>query len=39
LADWAKWIAAQPADVFCYIKHDEEAPLLANRLLQVLRTG
>jgi uncharacterized protein YecE (DUF72 family) len=36
LLDWARWIRAQTADVFCYMKHDEEAPLLANRLLGAL---
>lgn len=36
LEDWAKWIRRQTVDVFCYLKHDDEAPLLARRLLKVL---
>ncbi len=37
LLDWARWILSQSVDVFCYMKHDQEAPLLANRLLDALR--
>lgn len=36
LEDWAKWIRQQTVDVFCYLKHDDEAPLLARRLLKAL---
>jgi len=36
LEDWAKWIRRQTVDVFCYLKHDDEAPLLAKRLLKAL---
>ena len=36
LDDWAEWIRRQTVDVFCYLKHDDEAPLLAKRLLKAL---
>jgi len=36
LEDWAKWIRRQTVDVYCYLKHDDEAPLLAKRLLKAL---
>lgn len=36
LFDWAKWIKAQDIDVYCYLKHDELAPVLAKRLLDAL---
>jgi uncharacterized protein YecE (DUF72 family) len=36
LEDWAKWIRRQTVNVFCYLKHDDEAPLLAKRLLKAL---
>jgi uncharacterized protein YecE (DUF72 family) len=36
LEDWASWIRQQTVDVFCYMKHDDEAPLLARRLLNAL---
>jgi len=36
LEDWAEWIRRQTVDVFCYLKHDDEAPLLAKRLLKAL---
>jgi uncharacterized protein YecE (DUF72 family) len=36
LEDWAKWIRRQTVDVYCYLKHDDEAPLLAKRLLNAL---
>lgn len=37
LLDWARWIRRQSVDVFCYMKHDEKAPLLANQLLEALQ--
>jgi uncharacterized protein YecE (DUF72 family) len=37
LADWAEWIRSREADVHCYLKHDELAPLLANRLIGALK--
>jgi uncharacterized protein YecE (DUF72 family) len=36
LRDWADWIQAQTVDVFCYLKHEEAAPLLAQRLMRHL---
>jgi uncharacterized protein YecE (DUF72 family) len=35
--NWASWIRSQNADVFCYLKHDESAPLLARQMLEALR--
>jgi uncharacterized protein YecE (DUF72 family) len=37
LDDWAEWIRSRDVDVYCYLKHDELAPVLANRLLEALR--
>ena len=34
--EWAQWIRAQPVDVYCYLKHDERAPVLAQQLLREL---
>ena len=34
--DWAHWIRAQTVPVYCYMKHDERAPVLAKRLLEAL---
>ena len=34
--DRAKWMRRQTVDVLCYLKHDDEAPLLAKRLLEAL---
>ena len=31
--------AAQKADVFCYLKHEERAPGLANQLITALAAG
>jgi uncharacterized protein YecE (DUF72 family) len=39
LADWAGWILEQQVPVYCYLKHDERAPVLANNLLEVLKRG
>jgi uncharacterized protein YecE (DUF72 family) len=36
LAEWAEWIRGQQGDVYCYMKHDERAPLLAEALLAEL---
>jgi uncharacterized protein YecE (DUF72 family) len=35
---WARWIRAQSVPVYCYLKHDERAPLLAKGLLEALKT-
>jgi uncharacterized protein YecE (DUF72 family) len=36
MLDWARWIRAQTVPVYCYMKHDERAPVLAKRLLKAL---
>jgi uncharacterized protein YecE (DUF72 family) len=36
LRDWAGWIRSQTTDVYCYLKHDEAAPVLAGQLLDAL---
>jgi len=36
LLDWARWIRSQTVPVYCYLKHDERAPVLANALLAAL---
>ena len=37
LGEWASWIRKQTADVYCYLKHDQKAPVLATQLLEVLK--
>jgi len=39
LAEWAKWIQDQKVDVYCYMKHDLKAPVLASQLLKALGDG
>src|SRR6266404_979722 len=34
--DWARWIRSQSVPVYCYLKHDERAPILAKELLAAL---
>lgn len=36
LQQWATWIKQQTLDVYCYLKHDEKAPLLAKQLMDLL---
>jgi uncharacterized protein YecE (DUF72 family) len=36
MLDWARWIRSQTVSVYCYLKHDERAPVLAKRLLSAL---
>jgi len=36
LEAWANWIHQVDADVFCYLKHDQKAPVLATELLKLL---
>lgn len=36
LSNWADWIRAQNTDVYCYLKHDEKAPVLAQQLIDLL---
>ena len=37
LGAWADWIRKQESDVYCYLKHDERAPVLALQLLDLLK--
>jgi uncharacterized protein YecE (DUF72 family) len=37
LEHWAKWIVAQKVDVFCYLKHDDRAPVLAADLVKAIQ--
>ena len=34
--DWACWISSQTVPVYCYLKHDDLAPVLANDLMKAL---
>lgn len=36
MLDWAKWIRSQSVPVYCYLKHDDRAPVLAKELLAAL---
>jgi uncharacterized protein YecE (DUF72 family) len=36
MADWARWIGSQAVPVYCYLKHDERAPVLAKQLVEAL---
>jgi uncharacterized protein YecE (DUF72 family) len=36
MLDWARWIRSQSVPVYCYLKHDERAPVLARELLAAL---
>ena|SRR5215510_3706803 len=36
MANWASWIRCQSVPVYCYLKHDERAPVLAKELLEAL---
>jgi uncharacterized protein YecE (DUF72 family) len=38
MREWARWILSQTNPVYCYLKHDEQAPMLAGRLLEALGT-
>jgi uncharacterized protein YecE (DUF72 family) len=33
---WSQWILAQNCNVYCYLKHDEKAPVLAQELIKKL---
>jgi uncharacterized protein YecE (DUF72 family) len=39
MLDWAQWIRSQRVPVYCYLKHDDRAPVLANALLAALNEG
>lgn len=36
MLSWATWIRSQSVPVYCYLKHDDRAPILANELLAAL---
>jgi uncharacterized protein YecE (DUF72 family) len=36
LDDWARWMKMQDKDVYCYLKHDQKAPVLAETLIKKL---
>lgn len=36
MLEWARWIRSQTVPVYCYLKHDDLAPVLANRLIKSL---
>lgn len=36
MLDWARWIRSHSVPVYCYLKHDERAPVLARELLAAL---
>jgi uncharacterized protein YecE (DUF72 family) len=36
LQNWGEWIKQQSAQVYCYLKHDEKAPVLAKQLIQTI---
>ena len=33
---WGDWIQHQSVDVYCYLKHDERAPVLAKQLTETI---
>jgi len=37
LERWARWILKQTVPVYCYLKHDEKAPVLASGLIDALK--
>jgi uncharacterized protein YecE (DUF72 family) len=37
MLEWARWIRVQTVPVYCYLKHDERAPVLAKQLLEALK--
>ena len=36
MLDWARWIRSQAVPVYCYLKHDDLAPVLAKDLMKAL---
>jgi uncharacterized protein YecE (DUF72 family) len=36
LKEWADWMKTQTVDIYCYLKHDEKAPVLALQLLEFI---
>jgi uncharacterized protein YecE (DUF72 family) len=39
LEDWARWIQEQNLPRYAYLKHDQQAPILASRLSDLVHTG
>ncbi len=39
LADWGTWVTGVRKPVYIYFKHDQKAPVLARRFLQLLSSG
>jgi uncharacterized protein YecE (DUF72 family) len=37
MTEWARWMRSQTVPVYCYLKHDDRAPVLANALLDALK--
>jgi len=37
MLEWGRWIRAQKVPVYCYLKHDQRAPVLATELLEALK--
>lgn len=37
MIEWARWMRSQTVPVYCYLKHDVRAPILANALLAALK--
>jgi uncharacterized protein YecE (DUF72 family) len=33
---WGEWIKSQTVEVYCYLKHDEAAPVLAKQLMKTI---
>ncbi|MFY9609693.1 MAG: DUF72 domain-containing protein [Blastocatellia bacterium] len=36
MIEWARWMRSQIVPVYCYLKHDDRAPVLANEFLKAL---
>ncbi|MEK6302052.1 MAG: DUF72 domain-containing protein [Acidobacteriota bacterium] len=36
MQDWGRWISSQTVPVYCYLKHDDLAPVLAKDLIKTL---
>jgi uncharacterized protein YecE (DUF72 family) len=36
LSVWGEWIKSQSVEVYCYLKHDKAAPVLAKQLLETI---
>jgi uncharacterized protein YecE (DUF72 family) len=38
LEEWKSWMLGQKKDVYCYIKHDEKAPIVAEQFLNMFES-